>query len=114
MDNNWYRITIVPNVVLELNRYIAVIESKHSNLDFMSAQHFHQLGINIILHVKSFKGLPVFLTLDGNNYLKYENWHKSHVAKYDNIEFGGSSSFAYSATFSDQIIQGLRFSGKEN
>ena len=31
---------------------------------------------------------------------------------YMNIDFGGNSSFAYSATFSDQVIQGMRFARK--
>jgi hypothetical protein len=56
----------------------------------------------------------VFLTLDGEHYAQYEEWHKFLTFKYQNIDFGGGSSFAYSATFSDQIIQGVKFSEKVN
>jgi hypothetical protein len=114
VDENWYRITIVPNVILEGNRQIVVIESRESKVDFMATQHFQVLGIRIDSHIKSFKGIPVFLTLDGEHYAQYEEWHKFLTFKYQNIDFGGGSSFAYSATFSDQIIQGVKFSEKVN
>ena len=114
IDENWYRITIAPNVILEGNRQIAVIESRASKVDFMATQHFQLLGIRIESHVKSLKGIPVFLTLDGKQYTQYEEWHKFLTFKYKDIDFGGGSSFAYSATFSDQIIQGVKFSEKVN
>jgi hypothetical protein len=112
VDESWYRITIIPNVVFEGNRRIAVIESRGSKVDFLATQHFQSLGINIDSHVKSIKGIPVFLTLDGQQYINYENWYQFFTLKYQNVEFGGGSSFAYSATFSDQIIQGVKFSEK--
>ena len=93
---------------------IAVIESRASKVDFMATQHFQLLGIRIKSHVKSLRGIPVFLTLDGGRYTQYEELHKYLTFKYENIDFGGASSFAYSATFSDQIIQGLKFSEKVN
>jgi hypothetical protein len=81
-------------------------------VDLKASQHFTGLGVKIDTLVKSIKGIPVFLTLDGKQYKEYEEWHISLSAKYPNVNFGGASSFAYSATFSDQVVQGIMFSGK--
>ena len=112
-DDNWYRVTVVPNVVLEEGLHIAVIESRYSKIDFMDSQAFMNLGMKLVCHVKSLRDVPVFLTLEGEKYRKYETWHKSFVSNYPNIHFGGGSSFAYSATFSDQVVQGITFARKE-
>ena len=113
VDDNWYRLTILPNVVLENNRRIAIIEYRKTDIDFLASQHFLGLGIKIDSFVKSLKGVPVFLTLDGQQYGEYESWHNSLTKNHPNIEFGGSSSFAYSATFSDQVILGIAFARKD-
>ena len=109
VNNNWYRITILPNVVLEDGLQIAVVESRNSNIDFRDSKAFLDLGIKLESHVQSFRNIPVFLTLDGESYREYETWHKSLVRGFRNIYFGGGSSFAYSATFSDQVVQGMHF-----
>jgi hypothetical protein len=111
-DGNWYRLTLLPNVVLQNGCQIAVIETRNSNIDFKDSEHFLEIGIKLVSHVKCITGVPVFLTLDGNHYREYESWHQTFVNSYVNIDFGGNSSFAYSATFSDQIIQGMRFARK--
>lgn len=112
IDDNWYRLTVLPNVVVEKNRQILIVESRKTEIDFFTSQYFLDLGIKIDSHVKSLKGVPVFLTLNGRQYQEYETWHNSLINKYTNIDFGGGSSFAYSATFSDQVVQGMKFHGK--
>jgi hypothetical protein len=111
-DDDWYRITVVPNVNLENGCRIIVVESRNSKVGSHQTKNFENIGIVITDHIKGLSGIPVFLTLDGDQYQDYEDWHSSLVSTFPSIDFGGGSSFAYSATFSDQVIQGHKFARK--
>jgi hypothetical protein len=113
VDHSWYRLTVLPNVVLEDGLRVAVVESRNSMFDSQDAQPFLNLGVNLKSQVKSLRGVPVFLTLEGTRYREYEFWHKSLANDFPNLNFGGGTSFAYSATFSDQVVQGIKFVRKE-
>ena len=112
-DNSWYRLTVLPNVVTENGLHIVAIESRDSKNDLLNSEIFANLGIRLEKRIKSFRGIPVFLTLTGEQYRKYEFWHKLLSDHFPNLSFGGGASFAYSATFSDQVVQGINFVRKE-
>lgn len=112
-DTTWYRLTVLPNVVLEGGLQIAIVESRDLKHQLHDSDYFSNLGIKIKTHVKSLHRVPVFLTLNGEQHRNYESWHKLLIDDFASINFGGGASFAYSATFSDQVIQGIRFVRKE-
>jgi hypothetical protein len=112
-DSSWYRLTILPNVVLEGGLQIAIVESRELRYQLHDASHFSNLGVKIVNHIKSLHSVPVFLSLDGAQHRKYESWHQLIVDEFPNINFGGGASFAYSATFSDQVVQGIQFARRE-
>jgi hypothetical protein len=112
-DTTWYRLTVQPNVLFEDGSKIAVIESRGSRRELHDSQYFSSLGLELRTHIKSILGVPVFLTLNGEQYREYESWHRNFVNFFPKISFGGGASFAYSATFSDQVIQGIHFVRKE-
>lgn len=112
-DTAWYRLTVLPNVELEDGLQIAIVESRGPKNPSLDSDHFSHLRIKIKTHIKSVQGVPVFLTLNGEQYRNYESWHKLLVDNFPSINFGGGASFAYSTTFSDQVIQGIRFARKE-
>jgi hypothetical protein len=92
---------------------IAVIESRDSKNELLHSEFFANLGIKLENCIKSIRGIPVFLTLNGEQYREYESWHKLLSDEFPNLSFGGGASFAYSATFSDQVVQGINFARKE-
>ncbi len=111
-DDDWYRLTVLPNVVFDDGLQIAIVESRESKNELLYSDFFAKLGIKLVNCIKSIRGIPVFLTLNGEQYRKYESWHQLLSNDFPNLTFGGGASFAYAATFSDQIVQGLNFARK--
>jgi hypothetical protein len=113
VENAWYRFTLVPNIILKNNRRIMVIESAGDHVEIDHELFFHQTSIKLKKKIKSFQSIPALLTLNGSKYENYREWHSNLVSSFPNVELVGNSAFAYSSTFNDQVVQGLKFASKD-